>query len=156
MNNLNQSAIFPKAVPIRAGNSGVDLSSQRKRKANWHRTIVKMAAWLEIIVGISFFLAFSVQSQLLFGVTPEGIGVTWAQFAGIALIGLGITSLPPNQTATRQSAARGLLVFNLAATIFFAWAAMATTYRGIILLPVVILHAVVSIALAISSRQEQS
>ena len=49
---------------------------------------------------------------------------------------------------------RSLLLFNIGATIFFAWIALATTFRGVGLWPVVILHAVIAIALALSFRHE--
>jgi hypothetical protein len=151
MANLNQSTVSPKAFPPQPGDSGMSLSSHQKRKAAWHRTAVMLAAWVEIIVGASFLLALNAQSQLIFGATPEGIGDTWARFAGIALIGLGIACLPSNLAGTRQGV-RGLLVFNIGATIFFAWVALATMFQGVILWPVVILHAVISIALALSLR----
>ncbi len=47
----------------------------------------------------------------------------------------------------QRGALRGLFVFNLGATIFFAWVAAATAFRGFVLWPVVILHAVITIAL---------
>jgi len=156
MDNLNQSTISPETCPIQQGAAGMSLSSHQKRKTVWHRTALKMAAWVEIIVGASFLLAYNAQSQFLFGATPEGIGVTWAQFAGIALIGLGIACLPSNSAGTRQWSVRGLLVFNIGATIFFAWVVVATTFRGVMLLPVVILHAVISIALALSLKHKGS
>ena len=154
MANLNQSTVSPKAFPPQPGDSAVSLSSQQGRKAAWHRTALMLAAWLEIIVGASFLLALNAQSQLIFGATPEGIGDTWARFAGIALIGLGIACLPSNLAETGRGAARGLFVFNIGATIFFAWVAVATTFRGILLWPVVILHAVIAIALSLSLRHE--
>jgi hypothetical protein len=147
MANLNQSPVSPKAFPLQPGDSGVSLGSQQRRKAAWHRTAVKMAAWVEIIVGASFLLVPNAQSQLIFGATPEGIGDIWARFAGIALIGLGVACMPSNLAGTRQGAVRGLIVFNIGATIFFAWVAVATTFRGVVLWPVVILHAVITIAL---------
>ena len=150
MANLNQSTVSPQVLP---GNSGLSLSSQQGRKATWHRTAVLIAAWVEIIVGFSFLLVPNAQSQLIFGVTPEGIGGIWARFAGVALIGLGISCLPANLAGTRQGV-RGLLIFNIGATIFFAWVAVATPFQGLILWPVVILHAVLSIALALVSRHE--
>jgi hypothetical protein len=153
MANLNQSTVSPQAYPSQPGDSGMSLSSNQRRKATWHRAAVMMAAWVEIIVGVSFILALNAQSQLIFGATPEGIGDTWARFAGIALIGLGIACLPSNLAGTRQGV-RGLLVFNIGATIFFAWVAVATTFHGVILWPVVILHAVISIALALALRHE--
>jgi hypothetical protein len=154
MANLNQSTVSPKGFSPQPGDSGMSLSSHQKRKAAWHRTAVMMAAWLEIIVGASLLLAPNVLSQFLFGATPEGIGLLFARFAGIGLIGLGIACLPSNLAGTRQFATRGLFVFNIAATIFFAWVAVATTFRGVMLWPVVILHAVITIALAPTLRHE--
>lgn len=116
MANVNQSVFA-----LQTGASSMSLRS-------WHRTAVMIAAWFEIFVGVSFFFAFNAQSQFLFGATPEGVGVTFARFAGIALIGLGIAGMP---SGTGQSAVRGLLVFNIAVTIFFAWVAVATTFRGV-------------------------
>jgi hypothetical protein len=46
------------------------------------------------------------------------------------------------------------LVFNIGATIFFAWVGVATTFRGVLLWPVVVLHAVITILLALSLRDE--
>jgi hypothetical protein len=153
MDNLNQSPVSPIALPPQPGDSGISLSSPQGRKATWHRTAIKIAAWVEIIVGASFILALNAQSQFIFGATPEGIGDTWARFAGVALIGLGIACLPSNLAGARQGV-RGLLVFNIGATIFFAWVGVATTFGGVLLWPVVILHAVISIALALSLRHE--
>ena len=156
MNNLNQSTVSPKAFPLQSVDAGMSLSSHRRSKAAWPRTVLKMAAWLEIIVGASFFLGFNVQSQLLYGAAPEGMAVLWARFAGIALIGLGLACLPSNPAGTRRGAVRSLLVFNFGATIFFAWVAVATMFRGVLLWPVVSLHAVITIALALSLRHEGS
>src|SRR5215510_15077748 len=153
MDNLNQSPVSPIALPPQPGDSGISLSSPQGRKATWHRTAVMLAAWVEIIVGASFLLVPNAQSQLIFGATPEGIGDTWARFAGVALIGLGIACLPSNLAGTRQGV-RGLLVFNIGATIFFAWVAVATTFQGVILWPVVILHAVITTVLAPSLRNQ--
>lgn len=113
----------------------------------WHRTAVILAAWVEILVGASFVLVPNGQSQLVFGAALEGAGIHFARLAGIGLIGLGIASLG----GTRESAARALLIFNIAATILFAWIGVATTFRGVVLWPVVILHAVLAIVLALVS-----
>lgn len=143
MANMNQSAV-----------SSMSLNSLQERKTAWHRIVLLIAAWFEIIVGVSFFLAFNAQSQFLFGTTPEGVvGVTFARFSGIALICLGLACL---SSGTYQSAARTLLIFNIAVTIFFAWVAVTTTFRGVLLWPVVTMHAVIAIALALSSSRQAS
>ena len=136
---LNQSTITTNALP-----------------STWNQTAVRLAAWIEIIVGASFILALNTQSHLIFGTTTEGSGVHFAQLAGIALISLGIACLPSNHAGTRRVAVRTLLIYNIAATIFFAWIALATTLRGVVLWPVVILHTVLAIVLALSLRKEDN
>lgn len=138
MANVNQSTASPKAFPAQPGDSGMRLGSCHSRKAPWHQTAVLMAAWLEIIVGISFLFLPNIQSQFLFGVIPEGVGVPFARFAGIGLIGLGIACLPSKLEGTRHGAVRGLFIFNIGATIFFAWVGAATAFHGVMLWPVVI------------------
>ena len=135
MAHVNQSAV-----------SSMSLGSYQTRKITWHRIVLLVAAWFEIIVGVSFFLAFNAQSEFLFGTSPEGVvGVTFARFSGIALICLGIACLPSGTSGVRT-----LLIFNIAVTIFFAWVALTTTFRGVLLWPVVTMHAVIAIALALS------
>ena len=131
------------------------LSSHQRRNAAWHRIAVMIAAWFEIIVGASFFFALDAQSQFLFGRTSEGTGVLFARLAGIGLIGLGLACMPSNLGGTRHVAVRSLLLFNILATIFFVWVAVATTFRGVGLWPVVIVHAVIAVALALSLRKER-
>src|SRR5262245_17067245 len=98
MANPNQSTVSPIAFPSQPDDSGMSL--HKRKQVAWHRTALMLAAWVEIVVGISFLLVPHAQSQMIFGTTPEGIGVTWARFAGIALIGLGIACLPSNLAGT--------------------------------------------------------
>ena len=123
-------------------------------EATWHRTVVMIAAWVEILVGFSFILLTNAQSQFIFGATPDPTGILFARLAGIGLIGLGIACLPSSIAGTRPHAVRSLFIFNIGATIFFAWVAVATTVRGVGLWGVVILHAVLAIALAASLKHE--
>ena len=154
---MSQSTVSPKTFTLQPGGDAVmSVSSHQKRKATWHRTAVMMAAWIEILVGASFVLVPNAQSQLTFGAAVDGAGIHFARLAGIGLIGLGIASIPSSLPETRQHAVRALLIFNIAATIFFAWVGVATAFRGVVLWPVVILHAVISIALALSLRQKDS
>jgi hypothetical protein len=149
MANLSQSPISPNSFRPEPVESGMSLRRQGKA---WHRTAVMMAAWLGKIVGASFLFALNALYQFLFGATPEGIGVLFVRFARVALNGLGIACLPSNLTIMRQATVRGLLIFNLGTTIFFAWVALATTFHGVVLWPVVILYAVIPIALLLSLR----
>jgi hypothetical protein len=111
-----------------------------------------LAAWFEILVGISFLLVLNVQSQFIFGAPSDGAGALFARLAGLGLIGLGIACLPSKVGGTNRTAVRALLIFNIAVTILFAWVALATTFRGVLLWPVAITHAVIATALALSLK----
>jgi hypothetical protein len=109
--------------------------------------IVIAAACLEIVVGLCFILVPDFPCRLLFATGLEGLAVSLARFAGVALLGLGIACLPSKLAGSHRGPVLGLLVFNLGATIFFAWVAVATLFRGPVLWPVVILHAIIAAAL---------
>ena len=111
------------------------------------RSVVKVAAWLEIIVGAVLVAAPDLLCVMLFAMKPEGVAVSLARFAGVGLLGLGIGCLPLAATRSRQGVV-GLFVFNLGVTILLAWIGV-TTVHGSMLWPVVFLHAVIAIALAL-------
>jgi len=112
-----------------------------------NRYVVMAAAWLEIIVGATFLTVPDILSRLLFAATPDGVGLPLARFAGIALAALGIACHPAKATGSNRIAVLGLFFFNVGATIFCGWMAIATSFRGLLLWPVVILHAVIATAL---------
>jgi len=111
------------------------------------RSVVMMAAWLEIVAGAAFLTAPDLLCRLLFSVKPEGAGTLLARFAAVALLALGIACLPSTVTGSNRSAVFGLFVFNLGVAILFAMAGLATTFRGVLLWPALALHAVVASAL---------
>jgi len=108
---------------------------------------VKLAAWLEIIVGATLVVALNLASQLLFATAPQGAGGPLGRIAGIALFALGISRLRSADAGPRSGAAQALFIFNAGAAIFLAWVAVETPYRGILLWPAVILHFVIAGAL---------
>ena len=110
-------------------------------------SVVKLAAWLEIIVGATLVVALNVASELLFATAPEGVAAPMGRFAGIALFALGVASLGSTKPGSGGTAALGLLVFNTGAAIFLAWVAVGTAFRGVLLWPAVVLHAVIAGAL---------
>src|SRR5579864_2009443 len=112
-----------------------------------NRYVVKAAAGFEVVVGVIFLTAPDVPCRLLFATRPEGIGIPLGRFAGVALVALGTVCLISGAAEPRRIAAQSLLVFNVGATIFLAWVAVATAFRGPLLWPGVILHAIISAAL---------
>ena len=110
-------------------------------------TVVKAAAWLEMVVGVIILVVPDVPCMLLFGVQAEGVGMPLARFAGVALVALGLACLPSTAEGSRRSAVLGLFVFNLGVAVLLAWVAVATILRGFLLWPAAILHAIIAVAL---------
>jgi hypothetical protein len=110
------------------------------------RYVVAAAAWLEIFVGVIFVTVPDVPCLLVFGAKPESVGRPLAHWVGVALIALGIACLPSKAAQSKHNAVLGLFFFNVGVTILFAWVGVVTTHR-FALWPVVILHAVISVAL---------
>jgi hypothetical protein len=111
------------------------------------RFVITAAACLEIVVGATFLAVPDFLCRLLFAAAPEGVAIPLARLAGLALLGLGIAGLPSKLAGSTRGTVLGLLAFNVGATVFFAWVAVATTFSGLMLWPVVILHAVIAVAL---------
>jgi hypothetical protein len=111
------------------------------------KSIVMTAAWLEIVVGAVLLTAPDLPCRLLFAAVPEGVGVVLARFAGVGLFALGIACLPSTATGSHRSAVSGLIVFNVGVASLFTWVGVATTLRGALLWPVVVLHAAIAAAL---------
>jgi hypothetical protein len=110
------------------------------------RYVVMAAAWLEIVVGAVVFTVPDILCQLLFAERPEGVALVLARFAGVGLFSLGISCVP-KATGSHRSAVFGLFVFNFAVAILFGWVGVATKLVGVLLWPVVVLHAVIASAL---------
>ena len=91
--------------------------------------------------GVTFVAVPNLPCQLLFGTTAEGVANLLARFSGVALIGLGIACVPRKAPGLRRSAVSGLLVFNVGATLFLVWVALASTFHGMLLWGGIVLHA---------------
>ena len=110
------------------------------------RHVVKAQAWLEIIVGAILIAVPDLPCLLVFGSKPESIAKPLARWVGVSLLALGIACVPARNAEPNRSAMRGLFVFNIGTTALFAWVGTVTAH-GLVLWPVVILHAVIAVAL---------
>ena len=111
------------------------------------KSVVTTAAWLEIVVGATLLAAPDYLCQLLFAARPEGLGTVLARIGGLGLVALGIACLPSNAAGSHRRAVFGLFVFNFGVAILLAWVGIATTYRGVLLWPTIVLHAIIAAAL---------
>src|SRR6266436_156804 len=107
--------------------------------------LLKLTAIIETATGLGLLAVPSVVVRLLLG-SPLGTSaaVMLARVAGAALLALGVACwLARDDTQSR--ATRGLvvamLIYNIAATAFLAFAGIGLGLHGVALWPAVVLHA---------------
>ena len=91
----------------------------------------------EALTGLALLIVPSLVGQLLFGAELSGVALAVARVAGIALIALGVACWPGPPLV-------GLLTYSAAVTLYLAYLGVAGGMNGVLLLPAVLLHAVLS------------
>ena len=90
--------------------------------------------------------------RLLLGAELAGAGLAAARLCGVALIPFGLACWPEAAAVTPhrpdRRASRALLVYNASATVYLACLMALGGYRGILLLPAIVLHAILAAVLA--------
>jgi hypothetical protein len=105
------------------------------------RSALVFAAAGEIATGAALLVVPSLAGQLLLGEALTGMAIPAARVAGIALIALGIACWPGTPRA-------GMLTYSTAVTLYLAYLGLVAGLGGILLWPAVILHAILTVALA--------
>jgi hypothetical protein len=105
------------------------------------RMVLIVAAAGEMATGAALLIAPSLIGQLLLGEELGGVAVIVARVTGIALVALGIACWPGTPLLA-------MLVYSAAITMYFAYAGLADGANGVLLWPVVVLHAIMSALLA--------
>jgi hypothetical protein len=96
------------------------------------RPVLVVAGLSEAATGIALLITPSLVGQLLFGVELNGIALTIAHIAGIALIALGV--------ACWIGALVGMLTYSAAITPYLTYLGFASSLTGILLWPAIIVH----------------
>ena len=106
--------------------------------------LIFLAVALEAVVGVALIVSPSAAASLLFGGGLSAPGEAIGRLAGIALLSLAVACWP---MVTKQQASdlRGLLAYNLLATIFFLSVGIDGHSVGVLLWPVVALHLVLTV-----------
>ncbi|MDF9907265.1 UNVERIFIED_ORG: hypothetical protein OKW15_005221 [Pseudomonas reinekei] len=99
--------------------------------------LLVFAAIIEAATGVALILAPSLVGQLLLGIELTGVIV---RVAGIALIALAVACWP-------GPAMLGMLIYNAAVALYLAYVGFSGESSGVLLWPVVILHAVMTVLL---------
>jgi hypothetical protein len=106
------------------------------------------AAIGEALTGAALLIFPSWIGRLLFGVELTDVAAIAARVAGIALVGLGIACWPGMQLI-------GMLTYSAGVTLCLAWVGVAVGSAGILLWPVVVLHAFLTALLARALTSER-
>ena len=110
------------------------------------KTVLMLAAVGEIATGLALLFVPSLVGQVLLGVPLTGVAITVARVAGIALVGLGV--------ACWRSVLFGMLTYSGFVALYLAYAGIADGLTGVLLWPAVVLHLVLTAALAWSARNK--
>ena len=107
-----------------------------------------LAAVSEAATGAALLIAPSLVGQLLFGAELTGIAIIVARVTGIALIAFGFACWPGPPLG-------GMLTYSAAVALYLAYIGFVGGFTGILLWPVVVLHAIVTALLFFSCVREK-
>jgi hypothetical protein len=127
------------------------------REALWNRSVLGVAAAVEVVTGLALMLAPQVVARLLFGVEVTGVTLVIGRVAGIALLALGLSCwLGRNEADGASAALSAMLTYDALVMLYLAFVGLGTEFVGPLLWPAVAAHAVLTILLGRSwmrSRQ---
>jgi hypothetical protein len=103
------------------------------------KALLTFAAIGEAATGLALVVAPALVVQLLLGQDLVGVGVSVARVAGIALVGLGVALRPGPPLL-------GMLIYSTAVALYLAYVSISGV-SGLLLWPVVALHAILSVLL---------
>ena len=104
------------------------------------KPVLVFAAIGEALTGTALLIFPSWIGRLLFGVELTDVAAIAGRVAGIALVALGIACWPGTQLI-------GMLTYSAGVTLYLAFVGMAGGSAGILLWPVVVLHAILTVLL---------
>lgn len=116
------------------------------------RLLILACTVLEMGTGLALLIVPRFVVRILLGAGLAGAGVATGRLCGLALISFGLACWPEWEVTTAhrpdRRALRALLVYNAAATGYLASLMALDSYRGPLLVPAIVLHAVLAAVLA--------
>ena len=111
-----------------------------------------LTAIIEAATGLALIVAPALVGRLLFGTEFTGVANPAARVTGIALLALGVACWPGS------TALCGMLTYSGLATLYLLYLAVRGEWVGLLLWPVVVIHALLTALLArawIQSRKPE-
>jgi hypothetical protein len=112
------------------------------------KSALAFAAIGEVLTGLALLIAPSLVGQVLLGEQLAGVAIPVARVAGIALVALGIACWPGPPLV-------GMLVYSALVTLYLAYLGFAGGLTGVLLWPVVVLHAILTALLTRDAMRMQ-
>jgi hypothetical protein len=112
------------------------------------KSALAFAAIGEVLTGLALLIAPSLVGQVLLGEQLAGVAIPVARVSGIALIALGIACWPGPPLV-------GMLVYSALVTLYLAYLGFAGGLTGVLLWPVVVLHAILTALLTRDATRMQ-
>ena len=115
------------------------------------RLLILVCAVLETGTGLALLVVPRFVVRLLLGAQLLGAGVATSRLCGVALVSFGLACWPewePPSNRLDRRAVRALLLYNASATAYLACLMALDGYRGLLLVPAIVIHAVLSGLLA--------
>jgi len=112
------------------------------------RTVLAVAAVIEIATGFALLVDPAVVAQLLLGADDARQRMTLGRVAGIAMLALGLACWPDDRAMNgRGPASRGMLTYNVLITLYLFYLGSVAHLTGLMLWPAVAVHAVLTVGL---------
>jgi hypothetical protein len=117
------------------------------------RTLVMLSAGIEMVTGVALIAVPGFVGRELLGVDLEAPGIAVARVAGLGLLSLGLACWPGGNETTPQ-ATRALFIYNLLAAFYLGYLRVGVGFVSYLLWPACVLHALLTILLAIQHKRE--
>jgi hypothetical protein len=112
------------------------------------KRVLIFAAVGEAVTGAAMLIVPSLVERSLLGEGLTGVAIPVARVTGIALIALGVACWPGPPLA-------GMLIYSAVVTLYLAYVGFAGGLTGILLWPVVVLHAILTALLTWGSPNDK-
>jgi len=119
------------------------------------KTVLRLAVALEVGSGLILIAAPSTFARLIFGSELPSPGPGVGRLAGFALLALCAACWPARESSSLDSAARGMLLFNVLAVVYLVYRGIRGGATGPLLWPAAVLPAAFTLAIARAWRRER-
>jgi hypothetical protein len=118
------------------------------------RTLLVLAAILEMSAGLVLIFLPSVFVHLLLGADVVGTGFILGRVAGFGLLSLGVACWPgANNGRSRVPSVLAMLTYNSLVAAYLAYLGAARGFAGILLWPAVVIHGALALLFASAARK---